>query len=288
MAFKGIFMVILDGKKLAAERSESFKAEAGALTAKLGRKPHLAVVLVGEDPASQVYVGHKKKQCDFIGIESSILKLNADISEKDLASQIETLNKNEDVDGILVQLPMPKALAAFDPSEHILATKDVDGLTAHNMGLMIKDKAYAEPCTPKGVVALLKNYGVDMASKKAAVLGRSQIVGWPMAWMLTRENATVTVCHSKTKDLKSILLDSDIVVVALGKPHFLNKDDFKEGAVVVDVGIHRLDTGKLAGDVDVAGFEEKNISFSPVPGGVGPMTVNQLLMNLLELVKLKV
>ncbi|MGH1468539.1 MAG: bifunctional 5,10-methylenetetrahydrofolate dehydrogenase/5,10-methenyltetrahydrofolate cyclohydrolase [Bdellovibrionales bacterium] len=281
-------MVILDGKKLASVRIEAFKDRVSAVTGKLGRKPNLSVVLVGDDPASKVYVGHKEKQCVAAGIESTIIRLSGDISESDLASQIETLNKSDVVDGILVQLPLPSHLKDFDPSENILATKDVDGLTAQNMGLMIKGRAYAEPCTPKGIIALLKHYEVEMSGKKVAVLGRSQIVGWPMAWMLTRENATVTVCHSRTKDLDKILKESDIVVAAVGKPQFLNKDSFKEGAVVVDVGIHRLDTGKLAGDVDPVGFEEKNISYSPVPGGVGPMTVNQLLENLIELVTLKI
>ncbi len=281
-------MVILDGKKLASVRIEAFKSRVSAVAGKLGRKPNLSVVLVGDDPASKVYVGHKEKQCVAAGIESTIIRLSGDISESDLASQIETLNKSEGVDGILVQLPLPVHLKDFDPSENILATKDVDGLTAQNMGLMIKGRAYAEPCTPKGIIALLKHYDVEMSGKKVAVLGRSQIVGWPMAWMLTRENATVTVCHSRTQDLGKILKDSDIVVAAVGKPQFLNKESFKEGAVVVDVGIHRLDTGKLAGDVDPVGFEDKNISYSPVPGGVGPMTVNQLLENLIELVTLKI
>ncbi len=281
-------MVILDGKKLASVRIEAFKSQVSAVADKLGRKPNLSVVLVGDDPASKVYVGHKEKQCVAAGIESTIIRLSGDISESDLASQIETLNKSEGVDGILVQLPLPSHLKDFDPSENILATKDVDGLTAQNMGLMIKGRAYAEPCTPKGIIALLKHYDVEMSGKKVAVLGRSQIVGWPMAWMLTRENATVTVCHSRTRDLDKILKDSDIVVAAVGKPQFLNKESFKEGAVVVDVGIHRLDTGKLAGDVDPVGFEDKNISYSPVPGGVGPMTVNQLLENLIELVTLKI
>lgn len=280
-------MVILDGKKLAEIRSEGFKERVEAAAAKIGRAPNLSVVVVGDDPASKVYVGHKQKQCALVGIESTIIRLSGDISEKDLSSQIEALNNSDKVDGILVQLPLPKNLEGFDPSEKIIPQKDVDGLTAQNMGLMIKSKAFAEPCTPKGIVALLKHYGFEISGKKVAVLGRSQIVGWPMAWMLTRENATVTVCHSRTKDLDQILKESDIVVVAVGKPKFLKKESFKKGAVVIDVGIHRLDTGKLAGDVDTTGFKEAGVSYSPVPGGVGPMTVNQLLENLIELVKLR-
>jgi len=277
--------MILDGKKFAKERLEGFKARSQAVLASKGRKPHLAVVLVGSDPASQVYVGHKKKQCEAVEIQSTQVELPENCTEVLLKKTISDLNKDDQVDGILVQLPLPEGLSDFDPSEFIVAQKDVDGLTAANMGLMIKGKAFAEPCTPKGVVELLKANGVEISGKKAAVLGRSQIVGWPMAWMLTRENATVTVCHSRTAHLEEVLKDSDIIVVAIGKPHFLNKNDFKPGAVVIDVGIHRMDTGKLAGDVDVSGFDEQNISYTPVPGGVGPMTVSQLLDNLLCLVE---
>lgn len=280
--------VVLDGKKLAEKRLEAFRSRVSVLKEQMGRKPHLAVVLVGEDPASKVYVGHKEKQCAAVDMESSVLRLPEATQAVDLAACIEKLNSDAKVDGILVQLPMPSHLSDFDPSDYIQPEKDVDGLTAENMGLMIKGKAHAEPCTPKGVVALLKEHDVSLSGKKAAVLGRSQIVGWPMAWMLTRENATVTVCHSRTADLKQILKESDVIVVAIGKPHFLGKESFKEGAVVVDVGIHRLESGKLAGDVNTEGFLESDISYSPVPGGVGPMTVNQLLDNLISLVEKKI
>lgn len=280
--------IVLDGKSFAAKRMPSFRERALKLAKKLGRKPRLSVILVGDDPASRVYVGHKEKQCRAAEIESQVLRLAANISAEDLASEISELNNNDEVDGVLVQLPLPEHLLGFDPSEHILPNKDVDGLTAENMGLMVKGKAYAEPCTPKGVIALLKEHEIPLEGKKAAVLGRSQIVGWPMAWMLTRENATVTVCHSRTENLKEVLIDSDVVVVAAGKPLFLNQSFFKKGAVVVDVGIHRLDSGKLAGDVDTEGLLEKGVSYSPVPGGVGPMTVNQLLQNLIELAERKI
>lgn len=279
--------MILDGKKLAQERLEGFKKRSLGVLDALGRQPHLAVVLVGSDPASQVYVGHKEKQCAAAGIKSTVLKLEAGISKEDLKFEIKKLNQSTDVDGILVQLPLPKSLQGFDPSDFILPEKDVDGLTAQNMGLMIKDKAFAEPCTPKGVVELLKHNGVSLEGKKAVVLGRSQIVGWPMAWMLTRENATVTVCHSKTEDVDQILKESDLVVAAVGKPEFLNESHFKKGAVVVDVGIHRLENGKLTGDVNTSGLLDKKISYTPVPGGVGPMTVSQLLDNLISLVERK-
>ena len=279
--------MILSGKNFAKERLEGFKARSKAVLAAKGRRPHLTVVLVGSDPASQVYVGHKKKQCEAVEIKSTQIELSENCSEELLKKTISDLNGDESVDGILVQLPLPEGLSGFDPSDFIVASKDVDGLTAENMGLMIKGRAYAEPCTPKGVIELLKRNDIQISGKRAAVLGRSQIVGWPMAWMLTRENATVTVCHSKTKALKQTIKESDIVVVAAGKPEFLNKDDFKQGAVVVDVGIHRMEDGKLTGDVDTKGMEEKGISYTPVPGGVGPMTVSQLLDNVLTLVERK-
>ncbi len=281
-------MVILDGKKLAQIRAQDFKQRTLDISQKLGRSPHLLAVLVGENPASEVYVGHKEKQSLEVGIESTIVRLSGKITEVDLASEIKAFNENNRVDGVLVQLPLPGHLSGFDPSDYILAQKDVDGLSAENMGLMVKGKAFAEPCTPRGIIELLKHYKIKMSGKRATVLGRSQIVGWPMAWMLTCENATVTICHSRTNHLKSILKESDLVIAAVGKPHFLNKSFFKEGAVVIDVGIHRLNSGKLIGDIDTKGFQEENISYSPVPGGVGPMTVNQLLKNLIKLVSLKV
>lgn len=279
--------MILDGKKLASERVEGFSEEVKELSMRLDRAPRLCVVLVGEDPASQVYVGHKQKQCEKVGIESHLVRMPKETTREDLRKKLASLNADVKVDGILVQLPLPEHLQDFDPSEEILPQKDVDGLTAANMGLMIKGRSYAEPCTPKGIISLLKNYGVDLKGKKAAVIGRSQIVGWPMAWMLTRENATVTVCHSKTEDLRSILKDSDVVVVAAGRPEFLDKSSFKKGASVIDVGIHRKENKKLVGDVNTQGFLEAGLSYSPVPGGVGPMTVNTLLENLIGLVKHK-
>lgn len=275
--------MLLDGKKLAQKRREKLKKRVDQVVS----PPQLTVVLVGKDPASRVYVGHKERQCKEVGIESQVLHLPDSISERELQETIEKLNKDEGVDGILVQLPLPQHLQNFDPLESIDPKKDVDGLTAKNMGLMIKGEAYCEPCTPKGIVALLKENGFDFNGKKAAVLGRSQIVGWPMAWMLTRENATVTICHSRTKNLEEVLKDSDLVVVAVGKPNFLDASSFKEGAWVIDVGIHRGGDGKLLGDVDKKGLEEKNISYSPVPGGVGPMTVSLLLENVIQLCEKK-
>ncbi len=278
--------MIISGSQLAEKRLLKLKSEAKEVEAKLGRLPKLTVILVGEDPASKVYVGHKEKACAKVGIESELIKMPADTSKQALLSEIKRLNDDVGTDGVLVQLPLPEHLKSFDPTDHIAAFKDVDGLTSENMGLMLKAKAWSEPCTPKGVIFLLKEAGVLLEGKKAVVVGRSHIVGWPMAWMLTRENATVTVCHSKTQDLSKHLKEADIVVAAAGIPQFLNKDHFKENAVVVDVGIHRLN-GKLVGDVLTEGFNEKNISFTPVPGGVGPMTVSVLLENVLELASKK-
>ena len=280
--------MILSGKELSKSKKEDFKSSVDDLKEKTGRAPSLHVVLVGEDPASKVYVGHKEKLCQTVGVTSVIHRLESTTQASELKGLIERLNKDEDVDGILVQLPMPPSLSGFDPLKFIDPKKDVDGLSSLNMGLMIKNEAYAEPCTPKGIIELLKANEIKLEGTKAAVIGRSEIVGWPMAWMLTRENATVTVCHSKTRNIDEILKNSDLVVAAAGRPHFVNQNMLKDGAVVVDVGIHRTEAGKLIGDVNPEGFAERNISHSPVPGGVGPMTVSTLVDNLIGLYKIKI
>lgn len=272
----------LDGKAFADLRKRELKAKASECVSFLGRRPKLVVILVGNDPASQVYVSHKERSCASLDIESEIIRLPESITVDELKAKIRCINEDVSIDGLLVQLPLPGALQSFDPLAEISPIKDVDGLTPTNMGLMLKKKAYAEPCTPSGIIKLLKYHEYKFAGSKAVVLGRSQIVGWPMAWMLTRENATVSVCHSKTPDIKSYVRDADLVIAAAGQPHLLNVQDFKEGAFVIDVGIHRRD-GKLIGDVDTEGFEAQNISYSPVPGGVGPMTVSVLMENLLSL-----
>lgn len=279
--------MILDGSALSKQKKEDFVKKVDVLSQKLGRSPSLHVVLVGDDPASQVYVGHKEKLCRAVGVTSVLHKIKSDISEAELKSLIEDLNEDSKVDGVLVQLPLPEALRSFDPLMFIDPKKDVDGLSPFNMGLMIKGEAYAEPCTPKGIISLLKANDIELDGKKACVVGRSETVGWPMAWMLTRENATVTVCHSKTKDLDSYLKEADIVIAAAGRAEFISAESLKAGSIVVDVGIHRLPSGKLVGDVKSEGLEDKKITWSPVPGGVGPMTVSTLVENLFGLIELR-
>lgn len=279
--------MILSGKELSKSKKEEFKATVESLKEQTGRAPSLHVVLVGEDPASKVYVGHKEKLCQSVGVTSVIHRLAKNTEASELKTLIKELNEDNQVDGILVQLPMPESLKGFDPLKYIDPKKDVDGLSSLNMGLMIKNEAYAEPCTPKGIIELLKANKINLEGLQAAVIGRSEIVGWPMAWMLTRENATVTVCHSKTKNIDEILKKADLVVVAAGKPHFVDQSMLKDNAVVIDVGIHRSESGKLIGDVNPEGFSAKNISHSPVPGGVGPMTVSTLVDNLIGLYKIK-
>ena len=276
--------MIINGKALAAKREEILKVESARISGLIGRQPCLSVVLVGDDPASRVYVSHKEKACERVGIKSEIIRLPADTSEEKLREKISQLNSDDSVDGFFVQFPLPDGLKDYDPTLEIDKKKDVDGLAPENLGLMLKSSAYSEPCTPSGVIHLLKENNIEMSGKKAVVVGRSLIVGWPMVWMLTRENATVTVCHSRTQNLEESISDADIIVVAAGKPKFLDKSHFKSGATVIDVGVHRVE-GKLVGDVNTEGFEEKEINFSPVPGGVGPMTVSLLLQNLLGLAR---
>ena len=277
--------MILDGSALSKKKKEDYISRVEALTQNIGRPPALHVVLVGGDPASQVYVGHKERLCKAVGVTSKVHRLSDQTSVEELKALIYKLNDDQSVDGVLVQLPLPKGLKGFDPLMYIDPKKDVDGLSPMNMGLMVKGEAYAEPCTPKGIISLLKANNVNIEGLSACVVGRSETVGWPMAWMLTRENATVTVCHSRTKNLEAKLKDADLVIAAAGKPEFIKSDSLKSGAIVVDVGIHRLPDGKLVGDVKTDGLEEKGISWSPVPGGVGPMTVSTLVENLFSLVE---
>ena len=279
--------MVLNGSALSREKKEDYEAQVKSLSIELGRAPALHVVLVGEDPASQVYVGHKERLCKSVGVTSQIHRLDEDAPEEELRSLILKLNEDDSVDGVLVQLPLPKGLKGFDPLIYIDPKKDVDGLSPLNMGLMIKGEAFAEPCTPKGIITLLKANNIQIEGLKACVVGRSGTVGWPMAWMLTRENATVTVCHSRTRNLDEVLKEADLVVAAAGKPEFISAESLKPGAIVVDVGIHRLPDGKLVGDVNNSGLKEKGIVWSPVPGGVGPMTVSTLVENLFSLIAKK-
>ncbi|WP_149702797.1 bifunctional methylenetetrahydrofolate dehydrogenase/methenyltetrahydrofolate cyclohydrolase FolD [Campylobacter concisus] len=271
-------MKILDGKAVSLKVKESVKVRADELK-KFGVEPTLAVVLVGEDKASQTYVRAKEKACNEYGIKSVAHRLSENTTQNELLALINVLNLDDSIHGILVQLPLPKhidtnvVLAAIDPR------KDVDGFHAVNVGKLVSGLDGFVPCTPLGVMEILKEYGIDVAGLNAVVIGRSNIVGKPMANLLLNASATVTITHSKTKNLKEICKNADLIVAAIGKPFFLKADMVKEGAVVVDVGINRLDDGRLVGDVDFEEVAPKCSYITPVPGGVGPMTIAMLLNN---------
>ena len=275
---------ILDGKKIAAEIRASVKGETRLLKER-GIVPGLAVVLVGDNPASKVYVGQKEKGCLEAGFASFLHRLPGGTSQKDLLDLISKLNADPLVHGILVQLPLPdqideeKVIAAIKPE------KDVDGFSPVNMGRLVAGMSALEPCTPKGIMRLLEASGIELAGKEAVVIGRSNIVGKPVALMLLAKSATVTVCHSRTRDLDAHTKRADILVAAVGRPRFVTADMVKDGVVVIDVGINRLEEG-LVGDVDFEGVSEKASWITPVPGGVGPMTIAMLLENTLEQAKL--
>lgn len=270
-------MTKLDGKALAAKIKERVRGEASTLP----RRPGLAVVLVGNDPASRVYVTSKRKDCEECGFYSEEYALLENTSQEALIELVETLNRREDIDGILVQLPLPKHLDADAVIRAIDPSKDVDGFHPVNAGKLLIGQPGFLPCTPAGIMDLLKEYGIDPAGKQAVVVGRSNIVGKPMALLLLRENATVTVCHSKTPDLGECCRRADILVAAVGRRGIITADMVKEGAVVVDVAMNRDENGKLCGDVDYAAVSEKASYLTPVPGGVGPMTRAALMENTL-------
>ncbi len=275
---------IIDGKKISTEIKDELKEKVASLK-KDGVEITLAVIQVGNDPASTVYVGNKKKACEYIGINSLSYELPETTTEKELLDLVEELNGRADVNGILVQLPVPKHIDENKIINAISAKKDVDGFHPESVGaLSIGQKGFVS-CTPAGVIELLKRSNIDIAGKECVVIGRSNIVGKPMALLLLRENGTVTICHSKTKDLKEVTKRADILVVALGKPKFITKDYVKEGAVVIDVGIHRDENNKLCGDVDFADVEPIASAITPVPGGVGPMTITMLMKNCVESVE---
>jgi len=271
-------MKILDGKAVSLKVKESVKVRADELK-KFGVEPTLAVVLVGEDKASQTYVRAKEKACNEYGIKSVAHRLSENTTQNELLALINVLNLDDSIHGILVQLPLPKhidtnvVLAAIDPR------KDVDGFHAVNVGKLVSGLEGFVPCTPLGVMEILKEYGIEVAGLNAVVIGRSNIVGKPMANLLLNASATVTVTHSKTKNLKEICKNADLIVAAIGRPFFLKADMVKDGAVVVDVGINRLDDGRLVGDVDFDEVAPKCSYITPVPGGVGPMTIAMLLNN---------
>jgi methylenetetrahydrofolate dehydrogenase (NADP+)/methenyltetrahydrofolate cyclohydrolase len=272
---------ILDGKALAQELRAGFKERAAALTAK-GLKPGLVVILVGEDPASQVYVKNKVAACEAVGMYSEKLVYPADVAPAVVLNKIAELNADTKVHGILVQLPLP---AHFDEAavlEAIAAEKDVDGFHAENVGALAQGQPRFIPCTPYGVMKMFAKGGVNLSGKEAVVIGRSNIVGKPMALLLINAGATVTVCNSRTRNLAEHTRRADIIVAAVGKPRFVTADMVKPGAVVIDVGINRLPDGKLCGDVDYESVKEVAAWITPVPGGVGPMTITMLLANTIE------
>ena len=269
---------LIDGKSIAAKVREQAKAQA-ALCAAAGRAPALAVILVGEDPASAVYVKNKAKACEACGIRSLEYRLPADASERQVLDLIAALNADDAVDGILCQLPLPRHIREAAVVNAIVPDKDVDGLHPVNVGRLHLGEECFVPCTPAGVLRLLEETGVNLCGKRAVVIGRSNIVGKPVASLLTAKNATVTLCHSRTENLPAVTREADVVVVAVGKKHFLTADMVRPGAVVIDVGIHRDETGKLSGDADFDALLPVAAAITPVPGGVGPMTIAMLMEN---------
>jgi len=277
---------IIDGKKISQEIKDELKAEVEAIKAAGKKLPCLAVIQVGNDPASTVYVSNKKKACEYIGIGSVSHELPFETTEEELLSLIDSLNVDDKVTGILVQLPVPKHINEDKIIKRISPLKDVDGFHPMSVGaLLIGEKGFLS-CTPAGVIQLLKRSGIEISGKECVVIGRSNIVGKPMSVLLLRENGTVTICHSKTKDLKEVCKRADILVVAIGKPKMITQEYIKEGAVVIDVGIHRPEGGKLCGDVDYESAEKKASFITPVPGGVGPMTIAMLMKNCVEATKM--
>jgi len=273
---------IIDGNKIAQEIRNEVRLKTLELRQQTGIIPGLAVILVGDDPASQVYVGRKSKACAEVGFLSREYKLPAETEEKKLLKIIKKLNKDDQIHGILVQLPLPghisteNIIAAIDPD------KDVDGFHPYNVGGLMAGTPLFLPCTPRGIMELIARSGIDLKGKEAVVVGRSNIVGKPMAMLLLAQHATVTMCHSKTGDLPAVTRRADVLIAAIGKPHMIKADMVKEGAVVIDVGVNRLENGKLAGDVDFDNVAPKASFITPVPGGVGPMTIAMLMKNTLD------
>ena len=268
-------MKLIDGKALAA----TLRAELKEKIEKADKKPALAVVIVGENPASQIYVRNKVKACAEVGMKSFVYELPATVSQEELEDLLESLAVSKEVDGILLQLPLPKGFDAESAMAKIPAEKDVDGFSAENLGKLVLHEEKTVACTPAGIMKMLANEGVCLAGKRAVVLGRSDTVGKPMALLLLNADATVTICHSKTKDLPEICRSADILVSAIGKTKFVTADMVKEGAIVIDVGMNRDENGKLCGDVDFDAVAPKCSLITPVPGGVGPMTITSLLYN---------
>ena len=274
--------VLIDGKKISAQVKDECKER----VAKENMDVTLAVIQVGNDPASTVYVGNKKKACEYVGIHSLSYELPEETTEEELLALVEKLNADDTVNGILVQLPLPSHINEDKVIQTISPKKDVDGFHPQSVGALSIGQPGFVSCTPAGIIQLLKRSGVVIDGKECVIVGRSNIVGKPMAMLMLRENATVTVCHSHTKDLKEVTKRADILIVAIGKPKMITADYVKEGAVVIDVGIHRPEGGKLCGDVDFDSVEKTASAITPVPGGVGPMTIAMLMHNCVDAMKL--
>lgn len=276
-------MEVISGKEIAAEIKSQIAADVEKYAKEYGRKPNLVVVIVGDDPGSVSYVTGKTKAANEVGIDNQTICLKEDTTEEELLNLIRNLNDDKGVDGILIQLPLPKGIDEDKVILTLSADKDVDGFHPLNVAALWQKRPCLLPCTPKGIIELMKRKGIEMSGKRAVVIGRSNIVGLPVAKLLTDENATVTVCHSRTKNLAEICSQADILVPALGKPKFVKENMVKEGAVVIDVGVNRdPDTGKLCGDVDFEAVAPKTSFITKVPGGVGPMTIACLMQNTLE------
>jgi len=268
----------INGKEIAKKIKDKIKQEAESLE----KKPGLAVIIIGENPASKIYIKHKERACEYVGFYSEKIELPEETTENGLLDIVEKLNKDDKIHGILVQLPLPEHIDEDKIISAINPEKDVDGFHPISMGNLLIGKKGFIPCTPKGIIKLIESTGVDIQGKDAVVIGRSNIVGKPIAMLLMRKNATVTICHSKTKNIKEVCKRADILVVAIGRANFVTEDMVKEGAVVIDVGINRLENGKLAGDVDYENVKNKVSFITPVPGGVGPMTIAMLMQNTLD------
>jgi methylenetetrahydrofolate dehydrogenase (NADP+)/methenyltetrahydrofolate cyclohydrolase len=280
-------MILLDGKALSEKIKEEVRVEVAQLVEEKHITPGLAVILVGNDAASATYVASKAKSCKNAGIYSVVHEMPDSITQEELLETIERMNENPKLDGILVQLPLPKHIDTTVVLEAINPLKDVDGFHPYNVGRMVSNLDSFLPATPFGVMRMFQEYGIELSGKNVCVIGSSDIVGKPMAALLTNAKATVTVCNSRTKDLSSHTKAADIVVIAVGVPHLLKADMLKDGAVVIDVGINRLDTGKLTGDADFEDCKSKCTHITPVPGGVGPMTIAMLLKNTIKAAKLR-
>ena len=274
--------MILDGKQLSQELKDEMRQEVDALAQKYGRRPCLMVVIVGNNSASQSYVRGKIKATEYVGFDGSLVSLPEDVTEDALIAEIERLNQNELVDGILVQLPLPKHISEDRVIASISPEKDVDGFHATNVARLWLNQPCIVPCTPRGVIVMLDRAGIEITGKNAVVVGRSNIVGKPVAKLLLDRNATVTIAHSRTKNLKEVCRQADILVAAVGRPQMLTADYIKPGAAVIDVGINRLEDGRLVGDVDFEGAKAIAGAITPVPGGVGPMTITMLMRNTIE------